>query len=93
MDLGKLAQDTLGQMLGGSDKKTTSSPKKTAKKKQSSPNDILSGVEDSVDAAIKNKLPKGAATDIATSMLDQNKDGRIVDDLLRMGEGFLKKKK
>lgn len=93
MDFGKIARDTLGQVLSSSSNESSKTTTKKNTKTSSSSDNPLDGVETSVDTAIKSKLPKGAATDIATGMIDQNKDGRIVDDLLRMGESLLKKKK
>lgn len=88
MDLGKIAQDTLGQMMNDGAAKS-----KTTKKKSAASTSPLDGVVDSVDTAVKSKLPKGVVTDLAENALDQNKDGHIVDDLLRMGEDLLRKKK
>jgi hypothetical protein len=87
MDLGKMAEDELGQVLSGNTKK------KTKTSKSSSTDSAVDSIVDNVDAALKSKLPDGAVADIAEDTLDQNKDGHIVDDLLRMGENLLKKKK
>ena len=89
MDLGKLAGDELGKMLGsnGSTKK-----KKTTSPKKSYSNSVVDGIVDNIDDTVKSKLPKGAATDIVEDALDQNKDGHIVDDLLRRGNKLFKSK-
>lgn len=65
--------------------------KSEASKKQdtSSP---LDGVLDSVDSAVKSKLGNSPMADMAESALDQNKDGRIADDLMNMGGKLFKKK-
>lgn len=97
MDLGKVLQDQLGQVLGASDDESTTatSTSKTTKTSQTtdSSGGIVDSVVDTVDAALKSKLPKGAMTDMATGALDQNNDGHIVDDVLRAGENLLNKKK
>lgn len=87
MDLGKIAQDQLGQVLGSS-----SAKKKTKTSKNSGSDSVVDSIVDNVDTAVKSKLPKGAVTDIAESALDQNKDGHIVDDLFKMGGNLFKKK-
>lgn len=86
MDLGDL-QNELQQVLGSNTEKATS------KKAKSSGSNLTDEIVENVDAAVKSRLPKGAVTNAAESMLDQNKDGHIVDDLLRMGENLIKKKK
>lgn len=87
MDLGKMAQDQLDQALG--DKKT----KKTSKAPKSTRDSLVDDIMGNVDAAVKSKIPRGEMTDIAESTLDQNKDGHIVDDILRIGENLFKKNK
>lgn len=78
-----LLQDLLGS-LGSSKKKT--------KKRSSTSSDPMDAVLDNVDEALQGKLPDGQVTDLATDALDQNKDGRIADDLLSMGGKLFKKK-
>lgn len=92
MDLGKLAEEAFGHMMNPEDSDAKTTKKKTSTKK-STASSPLDSVVDSVDDAVKSKLPDGVVTDIAESTLDQNKDGHIVDDLLRMGENLINKKK
>lgn len=82
-----LANEYVGKATGKSQKK------KSAKKKFVSTGDIADSVLDNIDDALKSKLPKSPVTDIAENALDQNKDGRVVDDLLRAGKNLLNKKK
>lgn len=87
MDLGKIAEDAFGNLT-----KPSATKKSTKKKTNASASpfdDVLGGVDD----ALKRKLPKSPLTDIAEGALDQNKDGRIIDDIARLGENFFKKKK
>ena len=86
MDLGKIAQEQLDTVLGGA--KT----KKTAKTAKATDGGVVDDIIDSVDGAVKSKIPEGTASDIAESVLDQNKDGHIVDDIVRLGGNLFKKK-
>lgn len=86
MDLGKMAQDQLGNVLG------SEKPKKKAKTSKAGSDGIVDDIVTNIDSAVQDKIPDGAVADIAESALDQNKDGRIVDDILRIGENLFKKK-
>lgn len=81
-----LLEDVLGSELNGAG---SSKAKKAKKQPATTP---IDGVIDSVDDAVKSKLPKGAVTDMAESALDQNKDGHIVDDVLNLAQNLFKKK-
>lgn len=82
-----LANEYVDKATGKSQKK------KSPKKKATSSGDLADSVLGNIDDALKSKLPKNPITDIAENALDQNKDGRVVDDLLRAGKNFLNKKK
>ncbi|MBP9852605.1 MAG: hypothetical protein QG629_348 [Patescibacteria group bacterium] len=47
---------------------------------------------DIADKILRQQLPKGQMTNILTGLLDRDNDGQIIDDILDMGQGFLKKK-
>ncbi len=90
MDFGKILQDQLSNM--GDDAKK---PKKSSKKSTQTKNSggLLDDVLDKAEDALNSKLPDNPITDIAKDALDQNKDSRVVDDLFKMGENLLRKKK
>lgn len=44
------------------------------------------------DKILRQQLPKGQLANILFGFLDRDNDGQIIDDVLDMGQGFLKKK-
>jgi hypothetical protein len=44
------------------------------------------------DQILRQKLPNNTITSVVTGLLDQNKDGQVVDDLVRMGTSLFRKK-
>lgn len=89
MDLGKIAQEQLDQVLGSTGNTKT---KKSTTTSKTSDGGFVDDIVDSVDGAVKSKIPEGTVSDIADSVLDQNKDGHIVDDIVRLGGNLFKKK-
>jgi len=45
------------------------------------------------DKILRQQLPKGTLATLLTGLLDRDKDGQIVDDILDMGQGVLGRKK
>ncbi len=43
------------------------------------------------DQILRQKLPNNTITSVVTGLLDQNKDGQVVDDLVRMGTSLFRK--
>lgn len=44
------------------------------------------------DKILKQQLPKGQVTDMFIGLLDRDRDGQIIDDIIELGSGIFRKK-